>query len=607
MNYKSFSDSGDLKFSRGINILIGPNNSGKTALLQALSLETSNKPHLSESRKPTRESLPSPVSEKIISITLSPDELRRWLDGNGKQVVLPMPITGQVKEVVTNFKNALVKGFTIKAKHVGKGIESDDLDYGYNRAPSGQVGSYATLREEPNGQYVFENATASQNVDIGRDIVKKIKPRIYRFHAERLNVSMSPVGHRSELEPNAANLPEVLQVLHTSNPETFRQYMSFVTGVLPSVKWVTVPTDVNSQACIRVWPIDHRSGRDDLSIPLSECGTGIGQVLAILYIVVTASSPRIILIDEPQSFLHPSAAKTLVRLLGEFHDHQYFISTHSPDVLSLATNSTVTALTYSESRSTAKGLNLTETGELRAVLDSIGTSFSDVFFAERILWVEGPTEQKAFPKILEHFEPKIMAGMSILPLANTGGVQSKKHGRLVFDIYKKLSGAHALVPPIVAVVLDREKLTEGEIQELSRSSEGLLQLLPRRMYENYLLNPDAIAHVLNQEDAKRPESRPVTREQVHEFLEHARTTRKYCNSATSDTGSENSGWISTVDASLLLSKLFHELSDGELFFSKPDTSVELTVWLLVNKPEELRELADFLSNVINNGPSAEFS
>jgi len=168
-------------------------------------------------------------------------------------------------------------------------------------------------------------------------------------------------------------------------------------------------------------------------------------------------------------------------------------------------------------------------GELRAVLDSIGTSFSDVFFAERILWVEGPTEQKAFPKILEHFEPKIMAGMSILPLANTGGVQSKKHGRLVFDIYKKLSGAHALVPPIVAVVLDREKLTEGEIQELSRSSEGLLQLLPRRMYENYLLNPDAIAHVLNQEDAKRPESRPVTREQVHEFLEHARTTSSQAN------------------------------------------------------------------------------
>jgi AAA15 family ATPase/GTPase len=38
LNYKSFRDSGVLEFQPGINIIVGANNSGKTALLEALSL-----------------------------------------------------------------------------------------------------------------------------------------------------------------------------------------------------------------------------------------------------------------------------------------------------------------------------------------------------------------------------------------------------------------------------------------------------------------------------------------------------------------------------------------------------------------------------------------
>jgi AAA15 family ATPase/GTPase len=37
-NYKSFLDSGLLDFTPVINIIVGQNNSGKTALLEALAL-----------------------------------------------------------------------------------------------------------------------------------------------------------------------------------------------------------------------------------------------------------------------------------------------------------------------------------------------------------------------------------------------------------------------------------------------------------------------------------------------------------------------------------------------------------------------------------------
>jgi putative ATP-dependent endonuclease of OLD family len=45
LNYKSFHDSGVLEFQPGITIIVGANNSGKTALLEALSQSFETSPH----------------------------------------------------------------------------------------------------------------------------------------------------------------------------------------------------------------------------------------------------------------------------------------------------------------------------------------------------------------------------------------------------------------------------------------------------------------------------------------------------------------------------------------------------------------------------------
>ncbi|MHC5727501.1 MAG: AAA family ATPase, partial [Nostoc sp.] len=56
-NYKSYLDSGLIQFTPGINIIVGQNNSGKTSLLEALTLNFDNKPHLSLKTLPTRYSI----------------------------------------------------------------------------------------------------------------------------------------------------------------------------------------------------------------------------------------------------------------------------------------------------------------------------------------------------------------------------------------------------------------------------------------------------------------------------------------------------------------------------------------------------------------------
>jgi len=43
-SYKSFRSSGEIRFTPGFNIVVGRNNAGKTALMEALSLQSTSKP-----------------------------------------------------------------------------------------------------------------------------------------------------------------------------------------------------------------------------------------------------------------------------------------------------------------------------------------------------------------------------------------------------------------------------------------------------------------------------------------------------------------------------------------------------------------------------------
>jgi hypothetical protein len=57
-----------------------------------------------------------------------------------------------------------------------------------------------------------------------------------------------------------------------------------------------------------------------------------------------------------------------------------------------------------------------------------------------------------------------------------------------------------LYPPAVGFVFDKECLSELYIEALRRGKPHPIKFIERRMYENYLLHPNAIGFVLYQED-----------------------------------------------------------------------------------------------------------
>ena len=116
---------------------------------------------------------------------------------------------------------------------------------------------------------------------------------------------------------------------------------------------------------------------------LEDCGAGVGQVLAILYVAMTMP-PSVIIIDEPNSFLHPGAAKKLLQILAGY-DHQYIISTHSTDIISSVGPTTLHLVQWANGESKVTPLDIDKQDNLRLVLSEVGIGLSDIFAADRVI------------------------------------------------------------------------------------------------------------------------------------------------------------------------------------------------------------------------------
>ena len=286
--------------------------------------------------------------------------------------------------------------------------------------------------------------------------------------------------------------------------------------------------------------------------------------------------------------------RKLVEVLRRYtkDKHQLIIATHSPTVITSADPASVTVIKQEGAESVFETIDIKRAAEQRTYLNSVGARLSDVFGYDRVLWVEGETEEICFPLILRGLTGEQLMGTAILHVQHTGDFNPRKT-RTMIEIYEHLSQLEGgLVPPLVGFIFDRETRSDREIEDLKRQSRGKIHFTTKRMFENYLLNPSGITAVLNGVGLPA-----ITETQVITWLEDNKHNGKYYKHVES---SGDVPWTENVNGSLLLTDLFDGLSGGKVWFDKIDHSSKLTKWILENSADELRELSNLIESVIGN-------
>ena len=124
-----------------------------------------------------------------------------------------------------------------------------------------------------------------------------------------------------------------------------------------------------------------------------------------------------------------------------------------------------------------KILTSSKTGIFKTPWPKSGRRLADVFGADKVLWVEGRTEEACFPKILTGMLGRALFGTTILGVVNTGDFEGRRSD-IILEVYERLSGATALLPPAIAFIFDAENRTARQCADLTRRRPGQVHFLP---------------------------------------------------------------------------------------------------------------------------------
>ena len=302
------------------------------------------------------------------------------------------------------------------------------------------------------------------------------------------HIEIFPQGNvyeETKLAPDARNLGNVLRHLRETYPTTkWRELMAFMKDAFPEIDELTIPT-VPDQSSQLGEPKLYYTGLSE-GVPLRLSGTGVQQLLSLATALVLASGRQLVLIDEPQAYLHPHAERALARLIAQHSQHQYILATHSSSLLAAAPLSATRLLTLGEDGTQCVTVDRADT-----VLTELGVSAAELWLPDAILWVEGPTEQQVLATLIAtEGNSSAYVGVAVrqVPAGASQFVgRSAKRAEAAYRFCEEAVAAITPLPTEVRFLFDRDGKSPETIQRLTDVSGGRARFLDVREIENLFL------------------------------------------------------------------------------------------------------------------------
>ena len=247
--------------------------------------------------------------------------------------------------------------------------------------------------------------------------------------------------------------------------------------------------------------VDYLDGNEDAQFDIASAGSGFLQVL-MLMAFVKARPGCILLLDEPDAHLHLILQDTIYGILRDAarkSNSQLIIATHSEVVINAVDPRELCAIVGAPTK-------LVNPNQKETLLDSLKIPNVDILLAlekKRILYLDGNTDLnilREWAVVLGHPLSKFLQQpcwqAAVTSQRSKGeGVQADTHFAALLLADEGIHGAQ---------IIDRDGILERPAKDTASGGKLLKLCWARYEIENYLVHPDALARIVQRQKPDSP-------------------------------------------------------------------------------------------------------
>lgn len=215
--------------------------------------------------------------------------------------------------------------------------------------------------------------------------------------------------------------------------------------------------------------------------------------------------PFILLIEDPEIFLHPQLQKTAGEVLYRLSKkNQVLFSTHSPMMIFNFHSRQIRQIRLDEEGCTV----VDPDADIDSILDNLGYSANDLMNVSFVFIVEGKQDSSRLPLLLEKYYSEIYAQdgtlqrIAVIPTNSCTNIRTYANLKYINKLYLKDQflmirdsdgkDREMLARQLCGYYKDREKYDRGNLPRVSRRNVLILKYYS---FENYFLDPAVMARI----------------------------------------------------------------------------------------------------------------
>ena len=443
-NYRNFSNF-SMEFHKGLNVIIGANNSGKTGLLRAINLlcapsdialDDFNKNNLQKYQELYTEIAPSIVIEYNIQHRISED------DTSDESIIKLLPFLG-IKEFEEN-------------RHVKDGVAEYDLEAqiratyaldmkflgDYRKAVMSEVKGFddymLVLKRFVTSRYSwsYTNGISDTRVDqkVATDVfdirfigAERTSDEVRKETKHEIEAFTKDSENAAEFDQFRRKVSDDLEALLSPSITRLAALFENEKNAIGLEKGnVAIASTVKANLSLAdSYITEVRDTKTGYTLPLQHNGLGYNNLINIYMLIKLSEIQkgkdfRILCLEEPEAHLHPAMQYKLFKYLKQLDEkdslnQQIFVTTHSSNISAVAGIDNMFMLAYDRDGENAdcrqqslfeqfkdKDDRTTVKAEAKAHLTKfLDVTRSDMLFADKIILVEGIAEKLLMPLFME--------------------------------------------------------------------------------------------------------------------------------------------------------------------------------------------------------------